>query len=296
MIKKLLKLELLKEIFNQPTTQKFIAICEEVSKSKTKGTINGVGINFSNNEIESIKLYYGFHQPLTTKEVNQLHIFGKPDTFFELEQMLTLDDYEWHEYYPQGVAFALKIDKNLKVSIGYFMMPKLKNDDLVFQLSDVKNYFKNNINLPFYQRKGIFTLINENGLEHQKDYYYVNDNILKTAIGKKFNVDTAIVPSIEWVLGKGFYSGSSPNDEKIVLQSNYHEVYHKLIKLEENDFIRNFNKQMLANFNAYCVCPGFYNNIKIRSYYYFNGRTTNPFVINTIPEIQSRINSVTFHR
>lgn len=283
-------MELLKEIFNLNLVQNFIKICEKMSAVTSAPTINGIGVNFSEKEIESIKLYYGFHEPLLKSDIEKLHFFGKSGTFFKLEQTLSLNDYDFHEFYPQGVSFALKIDKNLKVSLGHFMMPKLLKNDVVFQLDEVKNYFNNNTASPFYNRKGIFTLINEKGTEHQKDYYYLSENELKQAIGKKFNVDTAIVPSIEWVLGKGFYSGSQPNDEKIVLQSNYHEVYHKIIKKETNTFIHQFNLKMHQEFDLHCVCPGYYKNNKVKSYYYITGKILYPNTIATISEFVKKLN------
>ena len=285
-------MELLKSIFNQEITKEFISICESIAKKKPNYINNGLGVNFSKNGIESIKLYYGFHHQLTANEVEKLHIFGNPNTFYNIERLLTKSEYEWHPYYPTGVSFALKIDKNMNASIGHFMMPKIKSNDLFFSLPKIVEYYKNNKTLPIIEQKGIFTLINENDEEHQKDYFYVTDQFLKQAIGNDFSINTDIVPSIEWVLGKGFYSGSSPNDEKIVLQSNYEEVYNEIVKKETNNLIKTFNSQMLQNFNTYCVCPGFYKNKNIKSYYYFNGKISNPFIINTISNIQSKLNSI----
>ena len=275
-------MELLKEIFNQATTQQFIKICEEISKTKTSGTINGIGINFSDNEIESVKLYYGFHQHLTPYEINQMHIFGNSDTFKQFEKLLTDKDYHWADYYPTGISFALKVDKYMNFSLGHFMMPKLKEDDLFFTLPQVLEYYQTNNILPTYPRKGIFTLINQDGEEHQKDYFYIIQPDLKRKIGESFNIDTSIVPSIEWVLGKGFYSGSSPNDEKIVLQSNYNEVYHHIIKKEQNQFIKKFNETMHKKYQMHCVCPGYYKKKGIKSYYYLNSKITNPNNIESI--------------
>jgi len=285
-------LELLKHIFNQEITKEFISICESIAKKNPNYINNGLGVNFSENGIESIKLYYGFHHQLTANEVGKLHIFGNPNTFYNIERLLTKSEYEWHPYYPTGVSFALKIDKNMNASIGHFMMPKIMSNDLFFSLPKIVGYYKNNNTLPILNRKGIFTLINQNGEEHYKDYFYVRDINLKQKIGDDFGVNTAIVPSIEWVIGKGFYSGSSSNDEKIVLQSNYEEVYNEIVKKETNNLIKTFNSQMLQNFNAYCVCPGFYKNKNIKSYYYFNGKISNPFIINTISNIQLKLNSI----
>lgn len=282
MIKNLLKLELLKEIFNQPTTQKFIAICEEISKTKTTGIINGIGVNFSNNEIESIKLYYGFHEPLTDKEINQLHIFGEPSTFYQLEKKLSIKDYAWADYYPTGISFALKVDKFFNFTFGHFMMPKIEKNDLFFTLPPIIEHYQTNNSLPIYPRKGIFTLINQEGTTHQKDYFYIINPKLKQKIGSEFNVATSLVPSIEWVLGKGFYSGSSPNDEKIVLQSNYNEVYQNIIKKEQNQFIKKFNETMHKKYKMHCVCPGYYKKREIKSYYYLNSKINNPKNIESI--------------
>ena len=275
-------MELLKEIFNQATTQQFIKICEEVSKSKTAGTINGVGINFSANEIESVKLYYGFHQRLTAYEINQLHIFGNSNTFNQLVKLLSDKDYHWADYYPTGISFALKVDKYLNFSFGNFMMPQLKQDDLFFTLPQILEYYQTNNTLPIYPRKGIFTLISQDGSEHQKDYFYIIQPDLKRKVGESYNVDTSIVPSIEWVLGKGFYSGSSPTDEKIVLQSNYKEVYQHIIKKEQNQFIKKFNETMHKKYQMHCVCPGYYKKNDIKSYYYLNSKITNPNNIDSI--------------
>ncbi|MDT8411154.1 MAG: hypothetical protein RQ875_01720 [Vicingaceae bacterium] len=275
-------MELLKEIFSQTTTQQFIKICEEISKTKTSGTINGIGINFSENEIESVKLYYGFHEPLTDNEINQLHIFGEPTTYYQIKKKLSNTDYAWADYYPTGVSFALKIDKYMNFSFGHFMMPKIEKNDLFFTLSPIIEHYQTTNLLPIYHRKGIFTLINKDGIEHQKDYFYITHPDLKRKIGKSFNVDTSIVPSIEWVLGIGFYAGSSPNDEKIVLQSNYNDVYHHIIRKEQNQFIKEFNNTMHKKYKMHCVCPGYYKKKDIKSYYYLNSKITNPNNIESI--------------
>lgn len=285
-------MELLKEIFNLNTTKKFISICENVATQNPLVINNGLGINFSKSEIESVKLYYGFHHKLSKIDVEKLHLFSSPDTFIKAEKLLSNSDYDFHPYYPTGVSFALKIDKNLNISMGHFMMPQLKKNDMFFSLPKVIELNKSNTKLPVLDRKGIFTMINQNGMEHQKDYFYVNNSRLKRMIGNEFGVNTDIVPSIEWVLGKGFYSGSSPNDEKIVLQSNYNEVYKSIIKNENNETIKGFNKLMLDKFNAYCVCPGYYKNKDIKSYYYFNGKLLSPTIIDTISGIQSNLHLI----
>lgn len=282
-------MELLKEIFNLNLTKEFISICEAVAKQNPHVINNGIGINFSKNEIESVKLYYGFHHQLLDSEIKNLHLFGNSTTYYDIEKLLSQNDYKWHPYFPTGVSFALKIDKNLNISMGHFMMPKIQSNDLFFTLPKVVEYYKNNNSLPIFDRKGIFTLINQNGEEHQKDYFYVTDINLKHKIGDDFGVNTNLVPSIEWVIGKGFYSGSSPNDEKIVLQSNYDVVYNEIIKNEKNLTIIQFNKLMLLHFNAYCVCPGFYKNKDIKSYYYFNGNIPSPSIIDTLTNIQTNL-------
>ena len=285
-------MKLLKEIFNLSITKEFISVCENIAKQNPLVINNGIGVNFSKSEIESIKFYYGFHHKLSIIDVKNLHLFGSTDTFFKTEKLLSNSDYEFHPYFPTGVSFALKIDKNLKASFGHFIMPKIQSNDLFFSLPKIVEYYKNNNTLPILNRKGIFTLINQNGEEHQKDYFYVMDRNLKQKIGDDFGVNTAIVPSIEWVIGKGFYSGSSPTDEKIVLQSNYADVYNTIIKNEENEFINQFNKKMFHHFNAYCVCPGYYKNKDIKSYYYFNGKLPSLSIIDTITKIQSNLHTI----
>ncbi len=285
-------MELLKKIFDLAITKEFISICESVARQNPTVVNNGVGVNFSKNGIESIKFYYGFHHKLLKSNVEALHLYGSTDTFFKTEKLLKECDYDFHPYYPTGISFALKIDKNLKSAVGHFMMPKIESNDMFFTLKKVIEHYKTSSHLPILDRKGIFTMINSSGNEHQKDYFYVTDKEFKRKIGADFTVNTDIVPSIEWVIGKGFYSGSSPDDEKIVLQSNYSEVYNEIIKNEKNPTIIKFNNLMLKHFNAYCVCPGFYKDKDIRSYYYFNGDLSNHKVINTISKIQTDIKRI----
>ncbi|MCB9361263.1 MAG: hypothetical protein H6588_08180 [Flavobacteriales bacterium] len=282
-------MELLKKIFDLSITQEFIARCESVAQQNPAVINNGIGVNFSKTGIESIKFYYGFHHKLNKLDVEAMHLYGSTDTFYKMEELLNESDYIFHPYYPTGVSFALKIDKSLKSAIGHFMMPKIESNDMFFTLKKVVEHYKTNNHLPILDRKGVFTMINSSGIEHQKDYFYVTDKEFKRKIGTDFAVNTDIVPSIEWVIGKGFYSGSSPDDEKIVLQSNYSEVYNEIIKNEKNPTIIEFNQFMFKHFNAYCVCPGFYKDKDIRSYYYFNGKLTNPQVIDTISKIQLNI-------
>ena len=279
-------MELLKQAFSLDITKEFISICEVINAENPHIINNGIGVNFSGNEIESIKLYYGFHHQLSDDNINRLHLLGSPKTFFDMQKKLLVSDYEWHPYIPTGVSFALKIDRNLNYSIGHFIMPKIEKGDRFFQLPIIKNYFDNYEEFPAFHRKGIFTIINQEGVEHQKDYYYIKNGILKDTIGKDFNLDLSIVPSIEWVIGKGFYSDSKSTDEKIVLQYNYQDVYERIIKNEPSQFIQQFNSYMFDEFNAYCVCPGYYKNDYIKSYYYFNWDFLTPTIINTIPKIQ----------
>lgn len=285
-------MNLLKNIFSLEITKEFISISEFVAKKNPHVIHNGIGVNFSDSGIESIKLYYGFHHRISNSDIKALHLYGETDTFYKTESLLVESDYDFHPFYPTGVSFALKIDKNLKSSLGHFMMPKLADNDMFFNLQKVKDYYKSCNQLPVLDRKGIFTMIDSNGNECQKDYFYVIDRNLKHQIGLDFGVDTDIVPSIEWVLGKGFYSGSSSDDEKIVLQSNYTDVYNKIIKHETNKTIMQFNKLMLKFFNAYCVCPGFYKNKNIKSYYYFNGDLSSPNIIDTVSKIQANIHLI----
>ena len=285
-------MELLKEIFDLKLTKDFIFICESVAQKNPQFINNGIGVNYSEKGIESIKFYYGFHHKLSKGDVELLHLFGTSDTFFELEEQLIESDYVWHDYLPTGVSFALKIDKNFKSSIGHFMMPKIQSDDLFFSLPKVKAYYEKNSGLPIFNRKGIFTLINEKAEEHHKDYFYVTNPVLKEKIGQEFKVDLNIVPSIEWVLGKGYYDNSSVNDEKIVLQSNYGAVYEAITKKETWKIVKDFNKIMLEHFNTYCVCPGFYKNKNIKSYYYFNASLPSPTIVNTIKNIQTNLHLI----
>jgi hypothetical protein len=282
-------LSLLEEIFNMNVTNEFVSICEDIARQNPHVINNGIGVNFSGNEIESIKLYYGFHHQLTDQNINDLHLTGNGKTFFTLQKQLIASDYDLHPYIPTGVSFALKIDKHLNYSIGHFLMPKLEAGDLFYRLPKVLEYYKTNDKFPAFHRKGIFTIINQDQSEHQKDYYYVDNEKLKDMIGHDFKIDLSIVPSIEWVIGKGFYTNSQSTDEKIVLQSNYKQVYDQIISNEPSPFIKKFNQYMLQKFDAYCVCPGYYKNKEIKSYYYFNGKLTSPTVIDTISNIRSHI-------
>lgn len=268
-------------------TNEFISICENITKQNPLVVNNGIGINFSDNAIESIKFYYAFHHELDEQNIEDLHLIGSSKTFLELQKQLKPSDYEWHPYIPTGVSFALKIDRNLNYSLGHFVMPAMQKEDLFYRLPKVIEYFKTNDEFPVFHRKGIFTIINQDQSEHQKDYYYVHNEILKDSIGKDFKLDLSIVPSIEWVIGKGFYTNSEAIDEKIVLQSNYKTVYDQIIKNEPSLLIQQFNRYMFEKFNAYCVCPGYYRGKNIKSYYYFNGNFISPTIINTIPIIKS---------
>lgn len=282
-------MELLRQVFNLSITKEFISICENISHQNPYVVNNGIGVNFYNNEIDSIKLYYGFHHQLSDQNIKDLHLIGSNKTFSKLQNQLKISDYEWHPYIPTGVSFALKIDKKMNYSIGHFVMPELKKDDIFYCLPKVVEYFKTHNEFPAFHRKGIFTIINQDETEHQKDYYYINNEKLKRNIGNDFNLDLSIVPSIEWVIGKGFYSNSNSTDEKIVLQSNYKEVYDHIIKNEPSLFIQKFNRYMFDKFNAYCVCPGYYKNKDVKSYYYFNGELSSPTIVNTISKIQLNI-------
>ena len=88
-------MKLLKEIFNLSITKEFISVCENIAKQNPLVINNGIGVNFSKSEIESIKFYYGFHHKLSIIDVKNLHLFGSTDTFFKTEKFQNHCHFNW---------------------------------------------------------------------------------------------------------------------------------------------------------------------------------------------------------
>jgi hypothetical protein len=284
-------LKLLKEIFDLKISKDFIYLCESISKQNPNYIRNGIGVNFSETGIESVKIYYGFTQKLQKRDIEKFHIYGNSDTFYKMESLLKSSDYRWDDDLATGVSFALKIDKNFKSSIGYFMIHELSSRDKIFQAKQLKEYYLQNKALPFLNKKGIFTLINEKGEEHTKDYYYVTSPLLKDIINREFNnIPIQLAPIVEWILGKGFYDQSTPLDEKIVLLGNYENIYNEITsKLTYNEVEKSFHHWMIDCFKSYPVPPGFYKNNNIRSYYYYDSFHPERTIIDLVTKIQEEL-------
>jgi hypothetical protein len=280
----------LKKIFDLKISEDFIALCTLITKQNPNYVRNGIGVNFSKTGIESVKLYYGFTHNLHKEDVEKFHIFGNSDTFYKTEKLLKSEDYQWHDDLATGVSLALKIDKNLKPTIGYFMIHELSLNDKIFMSPPLKEYYLNNKDFPFLNKKGVFTLIDEQGIEHVKDYYYVTHPELKKIINREFTIDLQLAPIVEWILGKGFYEQSSTLDEKVVLLGNYEQIYRDItLKLPLGEVETEFNQWMIDHFKSYPVPPGFYKNNHIRSFYYYDSFHPQPTVIDIVSKIKSKL-------
>lgn len=285
-------MELLKEIFELEATKNFIALCESITKQNSNYVRNGIGINFSETGIESVKIYYGFTHKLQKADVEKFHTFGNSSSFYKLESLLKPEDYQWNDDLATGVSLALKIDKNFKSTIGYFMIHELSSNDNIFSSSPLKEYYLTHKELPFLNKKGIFTLIDNNGMEHTKDYYYVTHPKLKEIINREFNINIQLAPIVEWILGKGFYEQSTIFDQKIVLLGNYERIYNDVTKkLPVRETETAFHQWMIKHFKSYPVPPGFYKNKDIRSFYYYDSFHPQPTVIDIVNKIQKKLQS-----
>jgi hypothetical protein len=275
----------LKQTFRLPVVKSFISLGDRITARNDSFVKNAIGANFSKQGLESIKLYYNWVHPLTRDEIEALHLYGHSESYYKNIQNLNENHFQPSLDYAYGVTFALKIDKHLRISMAHFTMPDLINDDPFFSHPLVKQYYKNHSELPVNNRKGVFHLIDEKGNEHSKDYYYVHHPALKELINADYGLDTNIVPVIEWAVGKGFYSGSDPSDEKIDLLLNYDEVFKKYGMDPEWKKMSEFSRTMWYDFKLNAYCPGFYKNREIRSIYYFNSENAANLQMNTIPKI-----------
>jgi hypothetical protein len=283
-------LELLKEIFELEQSKNFIALCESIAKQNPNYVRNGIGINFSETGIESVKIYYGFTHKLQKSDVEKFHIYGNSNSFYKMESLLKPEDYQWNDDLATGVSLALKIDKNFKSTIGYFMIYELPSTDNIFTSSPLKEYYLTHKESPFLNRKGVFTLIDNKGKEHTKDYYYVNHPKLKEIINREFNVNIQLAPIVEWILGKGFYEQSTILDQKIVLLGNYERIYNDITNtLPVRETETDVHQWMIKHFKSYPVPPGFYKNKNIRSFYYYDSFHPHPTVIDIVPKVQKKL-------
>lgn len=244
-----------------------------------------MGVNFSKEGLESIKIYYNWVHPLTPAEVKGLLFSGNTDSYYHSLEALNENHFKPSLDFAYGVTFAIKVDKHMKTSVAHFTMPDLEDNDIFFEHPLVKQYYAAYTELPVEKRKGVFHHTDEKGNEHTKDYYYVHHPALKELINKDYNIDIQIAPIIEWAMGKGFYTGADSSDEKIDLLLNYSEVFKRYGLDPEWPEMEKFTKTMFYKYKLNAYCPGFYKNKKIRSMYYFDIENVRNFKMDSIPKL-----------
>lgn len=278
-------LDSIEQVLKIDRVKAFVTLAESISSRNTTFIKNGIGLNFSKKGIESFKLYYNWVHPLSDDEIKALHS-GTSTAAYESNMKLLNDSHFNADIdFAHGVTFAIKVDKHFKISFAHFIMPDIEENDPFFSMAPVKEYYQSGKELPVYRRKGIFSISDENGNEHTKDYYYIHSAELKSIVNRNYGLDIHIAPFVEWVIGKGHYENSDGSDEKINLLQNYDQVFRKYGLDPEWQEMTDFTKMMWTKYKLNAYCPGFYKNKEIRSMYYFNTENAKNMKIDSVSKL-----------
>lgn len=238
-----------------------------------------IGINFNENQIESIKFYFSFYSLESVNKAVKTGIIEDSiiDTFYELYTKAPAQFLNSFEEYGSGITFSVKWNNQGKRSTGIFY--RLQNSSI---LPFEKILVENRLNeFSFEESKGVFILQDSDKQIYFKYYFYSNDRNLVTKFANKLELSDLLLQTkkIEISSGKGNIINSSDKDLKIILLGNELEISRLYLNTycfpNQKTTIQMFAEE--NNLNIYC--PAFYINKPIQSCYFFHIDNTSPFKI-----------------
>jgi hypothetical protein len=265
-----------KAFFMHPKTQECIRLMRSVNCKDFPST-NYFGVNFSENKLSNLKLYYTFFHTIDMSLAKQFlpstEEFEKYYPFWEENSEITIQH--------SGCAFTLKANANLEFSKGFHLRFKL-NEKTTPHFTLPKFIELSPVDLQNYQ--GISFEYSPSGIK-KKNYYYISDEKTKlrlSEIGKNTSIQNATL--IEYT--------ESENDQKIILWDNEISGHPKKTKLNFPEKHLEFNALMKNTFNLQNYFDGAYLNRNETASYFYHIEKQNNFPFDS--KLNRNINTIDY--
>lgn len=220
--------------------------------------INYFGVNYNQNNIISIKLYFSFFK-LPSRKFLKMFSFSDSDCDMIEELWVPSSKYE---YMHQGLTLGLKCylkDNDLLINnYFHFRSPKIQKSNPKFLNLSHEDYNNN---------QGV--CVEFHGVKRElKQYYYITSEYNKRELLQKLEMPLSDVEKINLIE----YTESD-------LESKVNLIYDKSDDIDEyfnqlnNHHIIALNKYFFEKYNLYFYCPGIRMNSNIKAIYYVSKET-----------------------